>query len=492
MAGFGVDFSPLGDLYNTYQQSRQRAVRDQVLGSLGQGTGPLDYGAASKALLAAGDTEGGLSLAKLAQQQYLTSPEYITQSETAKAKVAADYAPKTFEVSVPGAFGETVKQTVEKGPNGYRAINVQPAPGMTDASGAPMASGGPTSAYLAPGIAKVNSGLSGEAYLGQFSPEVKAAVKNYLDGNTMPTGNPRQQGLANIAKTIAQKYGPEVGVPADDAAFAARRKMLVDLAASSPNSTGGIISNGKSAFEHLANLSDKMIDLGNYSFNVPFGGPAAQAANYIGNVVAPTSETKGKITSFGDNALKYGQEATKFYAGSGGGEGERMAALRTLDPTKSSSEEQAGYLQTEKELMLGRLRAKEAQIRDTLGQGYLDRHPVMTPDLSDVLNKIDANMAKLRGQQPPPPVEYAPKSAPPPAPQTQAQPDPNAWKNRDTITAARSNPQQAIAEAQAAIKAGADPKVVMQRLQAIGIPIGQQAPQQQAPQMAPGSAGAIY
>lgn len=454
-----IDFSPLGDLANVYRQARNQSVRDQVLGQLGQGSGPLDYGTAAKSLLAAGDTEGGLSLAKLAQQQYLTSPEYITKAKTAEAQVAEHFGPKTFDVSVPGAFGETVKQTVEKGPQGYRGINVQPAPGATDATGAPVAgSAGPTSAYLAPGVAKVNSTLSGEDYLGQFSPEVKAAVKNYLEGNTMPTGNPRQQGLATIVKTIAQKYGPEVGIPADDATFAARRKMQMDLASSAPNTSGGILSNGKSAFEHLANLSDKMVDLGNYSSNLPFGGPASAAANYIGNVVAPTSDTKAKVGAFSDNALKYGQEATKFYAGSGGGEAERMNALKTLNPATTSSAEQAAYLQTEKELMVGRLKAKEAQIRDTLGQGYLDRHPVMTPDLSEVLNKIDANMAKLRGQPAPPPVEYAPK----PAPQTKA---PQASKvTPEMIAAAKANPQQTIAEAKAAIAAGADPAMVSQRL----------------------------
>jgi len=75
-------------------------------------------------LLAAGDTEGGLSLARLAQQQYLTSPEYITKSKTAEAEVAQKFAPKTADFKLPG--GETV--TAEKGPTGYSLPTIQGMP----------------------------------------------------------------------------------------------------------------------------------------------------------------------------------------------------------------------------------------------------------------------------------------------------------------------------------------------------------------------------
>jgi hypothetical protein len=453
-----LDFSPLGNLADTYRQARQQAAREQVLGQLGQGSGPLDYSQASRALLAAGDTQGGMSLAALAQQQYLHSPEYLDKIKRQGLQAETDFGPKTFDITSPGPFGESVKQTVEKGPGGYRSIQVQPAQGA-----APGATGGPVSGYFAPGVSKLDSTLSGDAYLKQFSPEVQSAVKNYLEGGTMPTGNPRLQGLAQMAKTIAQKYGPEVGIPADDAEFAARRKMRTDLAGSAPNSAGGILSNGKSAFEHLANLSDKMTDLGNYNGpNVPFGGAVAAAGNYIGNAITPTSETKGKVAAFNDNALKYGQEATKFYAGSGGGEAERMTALRVLNPTSSSANEQAAFLQTEKELMLGRLRQKEAQVRDTLGQSYLDRHPVTTPDLVESIYKIDSNIAKLRGQEPPPKPEA-------PAARPQAQANPNAWRTKETVTAARANPQAALAEAKAAIASGAPREAVIQRLKQVGV-----------------------
>lgn len=119
-----VDFSPIGDLANIWRQGQQRAQREQILAQLGQGQGPLDYNTASRALLSAGDTEGGLSLAKLGQQQYLTSPEYITQSETAKARVAEQFAPKTANIKL----SDGTEVTAQKGPNGYEIPQIRGMP----------------------------------------------------------------------------------------------------------------------------------------------------------------------------------------------------------------------------------------------------------------------------------------------------------------------------------------------------------------------------
>lgn len=67
MVDFSPDFAPIGRLGEVYRQAQQRAVREQALSQLGQGAGPLDYANTARTLLAAGDTEGGLSLARLAE-----------------------------------------------------------------------------------------------------------------------------------------------------------------------------------------------------------------------------------------------------------------------------------------------------------------------------------------------------------------------------------------------------------------------------------------
>jgi hypothetical protein len=75
----------------------------------------------------------------------------------------------------------------------------------------------------------INNNLVGEDYLKQYPPEIQAAVKDYVGGLSMPTGNPRA-GFTQAVKMAAQKYGNDIGMPADDASFSARRTMRNDLA----------------------------------------------------------------------------------------------------------------------------------------------------------------------------------------------------------------------------------------------------------------------
>src|SRR5262249_37921867 len=60
----------------------------------------------------------------------------------------------------------------------------------------------------------------------------------YVDGRAMPTGNPRK-GFTQTIKQIAQKYGADIGLPADDTTFGARSTMRKNLSTAAPNSLGG-------------------------------------------------------------------------------------------------------------------------------------------------------------------------------------------------------------------------------------------------------------
>lgn len=67
-SGYGMpalDFAPLSQLGDVYKKAQLGAARERTLAQLGQGN--LDYGKAAQALLGAGDTEGGLALARLAE-----------------------------------------------------------------------------------------------------------------------------------------------------------------------------------------------------------------------------------------------------------------------------------------------------------------------------------------------------------------------------------------------------------------------------------------
>jgi hypothetical protein len=234
---------------------------------------------------------------------------------------------------------------------------------------------------------------SGAAYFATLPKQVQGTVQGMLDGTIQPPSSfaaakPYWQGMLAAAKNIDPSF--------DENTWNARRKMITDMAASGNSSMGGILSNGKSAFKHLAEYTGSASDLGNASHDFPGGGIAANAQNYIGNTLGGSS-TKAKIKAINDNLGHYGQESTKFYAGTGGGVEERMNALKEMNPTTTSSAEMAAYAEKEKGLMLDRLREKEAQIRDTMGEAYLQKHPVFTPELQNDIARIDANVSKLRG-----------------------------------------------------------------------------------------------
>lgn len=235
---------------------------------------------------------------------------------------------------------------------------------------------------------------SGAEYLATLPKEVRGTVQGMLDGTIQPPSSfaaakPYWQGMLAAAKNADPTF--------DENKWASRHKMSTDVAASGNSSMGGILSNGKSAFKHLAEYTGSAADLGNTSHNYPLGGMIAHGQNYIGNTLGG-SDTNAKIKAINDNLGHYGQESTKFYAGTGGGVEERMNALKEMNPTTTSSAEMAAYAEKEKGLMLDRLREKEAQVRDVMGDTYLQKHPVFTPELQNDIARIDSNIRRLRGE----------------------------------------------------------------------------------------------
>ena len=112
--------------------------------------------------------------------------------------------------------------------------------------------------------------------------------------------------------------------------------------------------------------------------------------------------TAGKVKALNDNLGHYGQESTKFYAGTGGGVEERMHALKELNATTASGEEAAAYAEKEKSLMTDRLHSKLQEIRNTLGEEEGNREIAKhMPDIEKHVALIDKNIARLRGAETP-------------------------------------------------------------------------------------------
>ena len=257
------------------------------------------------------------------------------------------------------------------------------------------------------GIGDMNK--TGAEYLATVPPQQRGVLQGMIDGTIQPPSSfalskPYWQTMLAAAKNLDPSF--------DENTWAGRHKMTTDIASSGNSSMGGILANGKSSFSHLADLSDSMADLGNTSHDFPGGGMLAAAQNYVGNGPMASSTTKAKIKAINDNLGHYGQESTKFYSGTGGGAEERMNALKEMNPAYTSSEEMAAYINKEKDLMLARLREKEDNIRKVMGDQYLQQHPVFTPQFQQTINRIDENVAKLRGQ--PVSGKSAPQGSPTP------------------------------------------------------------------------------
>jgi hypothetical protein len=265
--------------------------------------------------------------------------------------------------------------------------------------------GGPSAPGAASGMpGAVNQSLVGEDYLKQFPSEIQAAVKSYIGGESMPTGNPRA-GFTQAVKMIAQKYGSDIGVPADDTTFNARRTMRTQLSTAAPNSLGGQINTGNTAIGHLADASDRALDLNN-SNGMGFA-PLAHAINGTYNALSTAQASKAEALN--DSIQHYGQEITKFYAGSPGGEAERQRFLTTASAAKSP-QELAAVFQTEAQLMQSRLDSLGSQIKGTLGPAAA-QYPVVRPESQSAIDRLNTNVARLKGGAPPPVSTLAPASA---------------------------------------------------------------------------------
>lgn len=286
------------------------------------------------------------------------------------------------------------------------------SPGATGAPGG--LSGIPGPKLFAKGVTEIDHDLQGHAYLNQFSPEVQSSVHNYLDGKTLTTGNARP-GEAQTIKKIAQKVGPEIGKPADDIAINGRREMTTQLSKGTPGSLGGQLTFGGTSLGHLAEVADKATRMNNVS-----GFGIAPLASVLNSARGLTTEQAAKVNEVDGAVQHYGQEITKFYTGSPGGEAERMRFLKTIGTSKSPLEI-AGAIRTERDLIPDRLHQVEAQITERLGPEEAAKQ-MKRVDIAGVTEKINRSLAKLDPTGPeakmfagqPPAAGQAPAAAPAP------------------------------------------------------------------------------
>jgi hypothetical protein len=296
----------------------------------------------------------------------------------------------TVEAAYQGGKPD-IKQTGEDMYGGKTFSQVYPDGRVVTlgADGQPIAAG--TGANSSGALKGVNSNLFGDDYLKQFPPEVQAAVKDYVDGKSMPTGNPRK-GFTQAVKMVAQKYAQDIGTSADDSTFAGRRKMRTELNSASPGSLGGQLNIGNTAIGHLADLSDRAAALDNKDIlGIPSLSHVVNSAR--GEI---STDQAAKMRALQDAAQHYGQEITKFYAGSPGGEAERNRFIAATNAALTPKELSA-VIASEAELMHSRLKGLESQITGTLGPAA-KQYPVIRPESEKAFARIQQNVRRLSGE----------------------------------------------------------------------------------------------
>lgn len=293
-------------------------------------------------------------------------------------------------VSVKDAFGNEHPMVFDPAKGQY----IEPGGAGSVAGGVGGAAAINVNPFLAKGVTQIDPQLNGEEYLKQFSPEMQAAIRDYVDGRATPTGNPRQ-GFTQAVQLAAKKYGSDIGMPADDTSFHARSTMQKNLALTTPGSYGGMINNGNTALEHLANASDSAVALNNSN-----GLGIAPLAHLFNRVRALSTDQAAKAEALNTNAGHYGQEVTKFYAGSPGGEAERNRFLSALGGAQSPTE-LASVLEKEADLMEGKVKALQSGIQTTLGDRGVQQHPVIRQETQAAIQRLRNNISILRGQAQP-------------------------------------------------------------------------------------------
>lgn len=195
MANYGnvpqIDFTTLGDLGKTYRTAQMQAGRERSLAALGQGASIEDV---SKSLFQAGDVEGGLSLAKLADAQAMR--QYNIEKDKRDFGFQQSQA-RQAQTNADRSYGLQEKQFTA----GVEGQKVPPAYELNPEGGLRFKTGGPADPAVikAQNDAKIGSGLLDQ-------PTVFQLAEQYRAGDTSVLTNLGRgaQGAENI-KAIRQE-----------------------------------------------------------------------------------------------------------------------------------------------------------------------------------------------------------------------------------------------------------------------------------------------
>jgi hypothetical protein len=267
----------------------------------------------------------------------------------------------------------------------------------------------------------VNRGVTGEALYQYLPPQKRQTVQAMLDGRVPPpTGMAARSPLVQAQMDVASAIG---GEDFDLTKWKQRSDMVTQLGKTQPGTMGGQIDTVNTGIDHLAKMALLAKDLNNSN-----GWGFAPLASAINTLRGLKTTQQGKMQAMMDMALRYGEEITKFYAASGGGEAERTHFLTALGAARSPTE-LAAVIDAEAHAISGKSEQIKNQIRNALGEKGLAKYPPISAASTQLLRQIGETTAAMRGTPiptapPPAPPTTTPPGTPgaPAAPQTNAAP----------------------------------------------------------------------
>ncbi len=281
--------------------------------------------------------------------------------------------PKLQETGTDPITGQKSFAIFQPNTGSFRAVNAQGAPAGTTVGG-------------------IDPTLPPADVLAQADkryPGVANRVEQLYRGEgAMP--NMRQNPLDRAAMQLIQVVHPDFNMTM----WTAKNKMQQQLSSSSGSSLGGRLQALRNAFDHLANASDTAVKKGNYDLGL---SPLSTAANEVRSLTTNQRDLSKQLER---EAVTYGGERTKFLTGAEGSEAERRAFLDALGPDSAAPSQMAGTIEGEYTQLKSALLNQEQQIREQLGDNYLQRKPIITPEVKQALTRIEQNIAKLRGKAP--------------------------------------------------------------------------------------------
>jgi hypothetical protein len=319
-------------------------------------------------------------------------PEPVARAAALNPEVLKAVAPSLYARQQLTDLG-TDPLTGMKRPATYNPITGE-LTAISPSGGTP--GGGTTSDQLFNQISDARQkGASQQDLIQMLPPSLQEGVAAMIQGRAVPANLSMRGAARDLTIRLAQEVDPTF----DQTKIPERVKFATQMAETTPNSAGGQKQLLNTSLQHLAELSDHLVDLHNSNLSaissIPGSGYLANGYNAVANSSANMSGAKNAVNIAAQNASG---EIGKLYSGAtGGGEREREATASRFS-TNNPPEASASGLETTRSMVLDKLNSLQNQRDQVYGKSGEGIYPLVDPQTKAALDKIDANIAKLRGQ----------------------------------------------------------------------------------------------